>query len=132
MHTSFKTACQLTLRQKISCTPIPRAAFSLMFKGKFLEPRVPLEHYGIQDGCIIEAMMKGIGGNGTDQHKSVCYHFLLDIHIIFDFYVCRMKCYQNVYHVVKEQTYTVMNVKHPGVNYVMISGIDIPKEGNIK
>ena len=43
-----------------------------------------------------------------------------------------MKCYQNVYHVVKEQTYTVMNVKHPGVNYVMISGIDIPKEGNIK
>ena len=45
VHTSFKTACQLTLRQKISCTPIPRAAFSLMFKGKFLEPRVPLEHY---------------------------------------------------------------------------------------
>ena len=51
--------------------------------------------------------------------------------IIFDFYVCRMKCYQNVYHVVKEQTYTVMNVKHPSVNYVMISGIDILKEGNI-
>ena len=43
-----------------------------------------------------------------------------------------MKCYQNVYHVVKEQTYTVTNVMHPGVNYVMISGIDIPKEGNIK
>ena len=79
VHTSFKTACQLTLRQKISCTPIARAAFSLMFKGKFLEPRVPLEHYGIQDGSIIEAMMKGIGGNGTDQHKSVSYHF--DIHI---------------------------------------------------
>ena len=24
-----------------------------------------------------------------------------------------------------------MNVKHPGVNVAMISGIDIPKEGNI-
>lgn len=41
-----------------------------MFKGKFLEPGVPLEDYGIQDGSIIEAVMKGIGGNGTDQHKS--------------------------------------------------------------
>ena len=42
-----------------------------------------------------------------------------------------MKCYQNVYHVVKELIFTVMNVKHPGVNYVMNSGIDILKEGNI-
>ena len=74
--------------------------------------------------------MKGIGGNGTDQHKSVSYHFCLtSIFIMFDFYVYRMSW--NVYHVGKEQTYTVMNVKHPGANYVMINGIDIPKEGNI-
>ena len=75
IHLPFKTACQLTLKQKISCIPIAR--FSLMFKGKFLEPGVPLEDYGIQDGSIIEVVMKGIGGNGTDQHKSVNYHFCL-------------------------------------------------------
>ena len=74
VYRSFKTACQLTLRQKISCTSIARVAFSLMFKGKFLKPGVPLECYGIQDGSIIEAVMKGIGGDGTDQHKSVSYH----------------------------------------------------------
>ena len=89
IHTSIKAACQLTLRQKISCTTnqaIARAAFSLMFKGKFLEPRVPLEHYGIQDGNTIEVMMKGIGGNGTDQHKSVSYVLffcLTSIHFFF-------------------------------------------------
>ena len=80
IHTSIKAACQLTLGQKISCTTnqaIARAAFSLMFKGKFLEPSLPLEHYGIQDGSIIEVMMKGIGGNGTDQHKSVSYYFFV-------------------------------------------------------
>ena len=71
IHISYKTACQLTLRQKISCIPIANAAYSLKFEGKFLEPGVPLQHYGVQDGSIIEAMMKGIGGNGTDQHKSV-------------------------------------------------------------
>ena len=42
-----------------------------------------------------------------------------------------MKYYQNVCLVVKEQTYTAMNVKHPDVNLAMISGIDIPKEENI-
>ena len=71
IHISYKTACQLTLRQKISCTPIASAAYSLKFIGKFLEPGVPLRYYGVQDGSIIEAMMKGIGGKGTDQHKSV-------------------------------------------------------------
>ena len=71
IHISYKTACQLTLRQKISCTLIANAAYSLKFEGKFLEPGVPLQHYGVQDGSIIEAMMKGIGGNGTNQHKSV-------------------------------------------------------------
>ena len=39
-----------------------------------------------------------------------------------------MKCYQNVYHAVKEQTYTVVNVRHLDAIYVMISGSDIQRE----
>ena len=42
-----------------------------------------------------------------------------------------MKCYQNVYHAVKERTYTVVNVRHLDAIYVMISGTDIQREGNI-
>ena len=82
----MKAFCHLKLRHKIACTPIASAAFYLMFKGKVLQSGVPLEYYGIKDGSIIEAVMKGIGGNGVEKHKLVSYnyyYFLPRVYVIY-------------------------------------------------
>lgn len=52
-------------------TGVPTSLQMLTYGMHFLQPDVPLNHYQLQDGCIINLSVRGVGGAGSDTGISI-------------------------------------------------------------
>ena len=48
-------------------TGVPIELQMLSYKMKLIQPDIPIQKYGLEDGCCIDLVIKGVGGgNGSD------------------------------------------------------------------